>query len=476
MMKRINELKTEITLSVFLLFIYLLTGFDVTISNDSLSNIEQIAQMDLLHRSSHFGFHFVTILSHAFFKLLGIGSPIFATQFILSLISVAGSIALYRIILKWRNDKTLALISTLVYALNTNIWRFSIQNEYHVLIPALSLIAMAFWFHKKYFVGSMFFGLAMLTSPFAIFSLPLFFIQNPKLNAKVIIQAAIGFILVVGCVSIFTYKETLSGEWSYDIVYSYYKNTISITNPVRIVSILIYGYFRAFHLLLIVLLIFLIKYRKSETRIIILLIIGLIIHLPAAIPENRYGAYQMTLYPLISIACGIVLVKLYETKKAVFITLSVLFIGMSSFVVLEERAFQRSLANHYTMMQNDLNLEDGSYVFMYKAIKPFNVKYAPRLEGISVYSGYQEKMVEGLRNFELPNYQEIIKGDTPIYLIESSVSKPDDYLKNVFSKFTKSQGAKLKGLGIQKIKDLCPTARFEEIEGYPLTLYRVYCD
>jgi hypothetical protein len=475
-MKTFSQQKTEIILFAFLLCVYLVSGFDVTITNDSFSNIEQIAMMDLLHRSSHFGFHFIAISSHVFFKLIGISDPISSTQFVLSLVSVLGSIALYRIVLAWRNDATLALVSTLIYALNTNVWRFSIQNEYHILIPALCLIAIAFWLHKKYFIGSMVFGLAMLTSPFAVFSLPLFFIEKPNLNIKIIIKAFLGFIIVVGFVSVFTYEETISGEWSYDIVYSYYKDTLSITNPVRILSILIYGYLRAFHLLLIPLLILLIKFKKTESRILILLLISFIIHLPAAIPENRYGAYQMTLYPLVSIACGIVLVNFYDKKRFLIAFLCIAFISFSTYIVLEERAFHRSLARHYNQMQNDPNLADGSYVFMYKAIKPFNVKYAKRLEGISVYSSYHEKMTGALRNYKLPNYKDLLKGDTPVYLIESSVSKPDDYLKSIFSNFTKNQGAKFKGIGIQKIKGICPDARFEEIKGYPLTLYQVSCN
>jgi hypothetical protein len=468
--------KYQILIASGLLLVYLISGFGVTISNDALTNIEQISKMDLWHRSSHFGFHFLGILSFSLFKLIGINDAITTTQFMLSLVSVAGVIALFRIVLLWRKDLNLALIVAIIYGLNSNVWRFSVQNEYHVLVPAISLVAISLWLHGKQLLGSMFLGLAILTSPFAIFSLPLVLIQGKKLNSRVILKTIAGLVLVVGLVGLFTYEETLKGEWSYDFVLQYYINTLKLTNPIRVLSIWFYGYLRAFHVFIFLLIIFLIKYRKSEKRLLIICLMGLIFHLPLALPETRYGAYQMTFYPLLAIICGLVLQKLNQLNRAYFIILAGLFILLSSFIVLEERGYQRSLRDSYVKMQNDSSIADSSIVFMYKATRPLSIKYAPRLEGVSVYSGYQENLLNSLINHELPNYGKLIRSDKQVYLIESGVSLPDDYLKMLFSKFTKNQGAKLKDVGIKKVKEICPSASFEELQGYSTTIYRVNCD
>ncbi|MEX1189807.1 MAG: hypothetical protein WED33_11160 [Bacteroidia bacterium] len=475
-MEKFKDINPAILLVLVFLPVYLLSGFGVTISNDSLTNIEQITAMNLLDRSSHFGFHFLAILSFAFFKLIGISNAVISTQFMLSLISVAGIVALYRIVMIWKSNSNLALIIAIIYGINSNIWRFSVQNEYHVLIPALSLIGIAFWLHGKQFIGAMVLGLAILTSPFAIFSLPLIFIKEVKLNPGVILKSMAGFILVVGAVSLFTYKETIEGNWSYSLVYNYYAKTLSLTNPLRVLSIWVYGYLRAFHVFLPLLVVFLFTCRTSEKRLWYILIATFIIHLPAAIPENRYGAYQMTLYPILAMACGLVIYRVYQYNRLYFALLLGFFVGLNSFIVLQERGYHRSLSEMYSQMQDDSAIEDDALVFMYKATKPFNVLYANRLQGVSVYSGYQEDLTDNLANYELPDYKALIYSGKPVYLIESGVSLPDDYVKELFSKFTAKQGAKAKGIGIKKIKEICPSATFQQIEGYSITLYKVSCD
>lgn len=470
-----KEIKYQVLIVVGLMLIYLISGFNVTITNDSLTNIEQVAAMDILHRSSHFGFHFLSVLFYGAFKLFGLNDPELSTQFMLSLFSVAGSLALFRIVLSWRRNLNLAFIIVLIYSLNSNIWRFSVQSEYHVLVPSLSLIGISLWLHGKHFTGALFGGLAVLTSPFAILSAPLIFIRKTNLSWKIILKSIAGFILVIGCVSLFTYKETLQGEWSYNLVYQYYQKTVAITNFKRVFSIYLYGYARAFLVILPLIIIFIIRFRKSEKRLVLILLATLFIHLPAAIPENRYGAYQMTAYPIIAIVAGLVLFDLYQSGKWKTTAITCGFVLLNIFIVTQERAFHRGLRNMYLQMQNDTRIEDSAFVFMYKATKPFNKKYAPRLQGVSVYSEYQENLTENLENYSLPDYEEIIKSGQPVYLIESGVSLPDDYLKTALAGFVKNQGAKTKGVGMKKIKSLCPGARFVEVKGYSITLYKVHC-
>ncbi|MEZ5173515.1 MAG: hypothetical protein R2850_08405 [Bacteroidia bacterium] len=470
-----KEIKYQILLVVSLLLIYLISGFNVTITNDSLTNIEQVAAMDILHRSSHFGFHFLSVLFHAVFKLFGITDPVQSTQFMLSTFSVAGTLALFRIVLNWKNNLNLALVIAIIYGLNSNIWRFSVQCEYHVLVPSLSLIGISLWLNGKQFTGAIFGGLAVLTSPFAILSTPLIFIREIKFNRNIIIKSIAGFVLIIGSVSLFTYKETLQGEWSYNLVYQYYQKTLAITNFKRVFSIYLYGYARSFLILLPLVLYFVIKYRKSEKRLFLILLATLFIHIPVAIPENRYGAYQMTAYPILAIAAGFVLYNLYQNNKWKSTLIAGGFVLLNIFIVIQERSFHRGLRNMYLQMQNDSQIEENAYVFMYKATKPFNNKYASRLKGVSVYSEYQENLTENLENYNLPDYEEIIKSGLPVYLIESGVSLPDDYVKTALSGFVSKQGAKTKGVGMKKIKSICPGVRFEEVKGYSSRLFKVYC-
>jgi len=472
-----NPVKYQLFLILSFLSLYIGTGYGVTITNDSLTNIEQVEMLDLWHRSSHFGFHFLSILSYLFFQSFGLDSPVFSTQFMLSCISIVGVVALFRIVLLWKNNLDLAFVVALIYGLNSNIWRFSVQNEYHVLVPALSMAAIALWLHGKHLFGAAVFGLATLTSPFAIFSLPLVFIKPLKINRSIIFNSIAGFLLVFGAVSLFTYKETLQGEWSYDLVFQYYKKTISLTNFTRVFSIYLYGFFRAYHIVLLLLIIFLIRYRKTEKRLVLLLLVGFLLHLPAAIPENRYGAYQMTLYPLIAICSGFVLHQMFIKKKVYFTLFIAVYIATNTFVVLQERAYHQNLSELYTSLQNDLSIQDSSYVFMYKATKPFNEKYAPRLKGISVYSNYLENLADNLQNYELPDYKSLLNSGAPVYLIESGVSMPDDMIKSLFSKYTDKQGAKSKGTGIKKIKEICESASFDKMQEFEsIVVYKVRCN
>ena len=468
-----RTLKYCLGLFLVLILIYGVTFHNVTISNDSCTNIEQISVGDILKRSSHFGFNFLGVLFYKTASVLGVINPVYSTQFMLAFFSILGAIGLFLITLKRYSSHHTAILAAIIYAFSSNVWRFSLQSEYLVLVPSLGLIACACWAHGRWFSGSVFFAFAMLTSPFALFILPFAYPEAKKITKKQILLGILGFIMSYGIVSLFTYKETLNGEWSYNLVYTYYIKAVESMKPIRIFSIWAYGYFRSFHLLLPLFFIALWGTFRRDKKSFVVILLGVIIHLPAAIPEIRYGAYQMTFYPIF--AC-LVAKQIMETKGNFrIITLAVLggFIILNTYIVAEERGFKRQLAETYIAMQNDLSIPDSSTVLMYQATKPLNTIYAPRLKGVAIYSSYQEKLTDNLERYELPDYTKIAKNNRAIYLIESGTSMPDDKLKLLISGFVKNQGAKLKGFGLEKARAMYPDAKFELLPNYSIPIYKL---
>ena len=105
-------------------------------------------------------------------------------------------------------------------------------------------------------------------------------------------------------VNIFTFKETLTGHWSYGWEIIYYSGIWSDINQLRIAAIYVYGYLRSFNIIIILLPFVLYYLYNSNKELFYVLIITIFIHLPVAIPEARYGGYQMTAYPIIAISAG----------------------------------------------------------------------------------------------------------------------------------------------------------------------------
>jgi len=462
-----------LALAGFLLLLYVMTAFNVTISNDSVTNVEQIASQDIMHRSSHFGFIFLGVMFYKIFALFGIHDAVISTQFMLSFFSVLGSLALFFLALKRSGNEKIALVSVVIYALSSNIWRFSIQNEYHVLIPALGLLAIALWEFGFWILGGLFFTLSFVTSPFVIFMIPFAIPSFSGKGKRPVIYSAAGFVFLYSLIAFFTIKETLYGDWSYKLIFDYHIKSLLTLKPLRVFAIWLYGYLRSFHFLFPFLILSFIYAFRKDRRIFYLLVASVIAHIPPAIPELRYGAYQMTFYPFLAFQAASMAFSYSGRMKVLFFTCMGLFLCMNLYIVNEERNFQHQLADTYRRLQHDNAIADSSTVLMYQATKPFNVIYAPRLNAVSIFTGYQEKQTDNLENYDLPDYQKIGNSSQVLYMLESGTSMPDDRLKLLVSGFVKSQGAKLKGFGLEKVKDLYPNAKIEAMKGYELPVYRV---
>ncbi len=456
-----------------MMLIYGLTAYNVTISNDSCTNIEQIVEGDIFKRSSHFGFNFLGVVFYKTGSILSVANPVYSTQFMLALFSALGSIALFLVTLKRSSSHHVAALSAIIYAFSSNIWRFSLQSEYLVLVPSLGLIACSYWTYGRWFLGSMFFALALLTSPFALFIIPFAYPAITNISRKQIAFGLAGFLLCYGGVSVFTYQETINGEWSYNLVYTYYTKSILSIKPIRVLAIWLYGYFRSFHVLLPFVIAAAWMTFRSNRKWFYIFVLGLAMHLPAAIPEIRYGAYQMTFYPYLAyLLAGFISQNEGRMKKLIYATL-ISYVFINSYIVLKERSFQHQLAATYTQMQNDKAIPDSATVLMYQATKPLNTVYASRLKGVAIFSAYQEKLTDNLERFELPDYKKIGEQQQSVYLIESGTSMPDDNLKLLVSGFVKNQGAKLKGFGLEKARAMYPDAEFTLLSGYSMPVYKL---
>ena len=456
-----------------LFVIYLLFGYRVTITNDSVTNINQIVALDVLNRSSHFTFHFFGIVSYLLLsKMIGL-SAIISVEVMLAFFSAVGSISLFHVLFKKIGNYQQSLIAVLIYAFTSSVFRFSCQSEYLVLVPSLGLISLAFFSSSKFFISGIVFGFGLLTSPFIILYAPIFFLFTKMRDCfyRNHILLILGIILIYFGVNIFTYEQTLSGNWSYGQIFYGYLELVKEINLLRQLSIFIYGYLRSFNVLLFFIPSALLYSYQNNRKLFWIFLITLIFHLPAAIPEARYGGYQMTFYPLISILLSYYLINLFKKKRRFVHVIIFVFIALNIFVVANERAFFIDLKKTYCELNKDL--KPGSVLFVYRATNPIKNVYAPNLNAINLLSDYQERLAEYETGYEKPSINSIISENEELYLLESGVSWPDDYIKLVFSKFTKSQGAKVKGFGLEKLNEYIKDFQIIKQNNYKLDVYKI---
>ena len=458
---------------VLLAVLYISFGYDVTVSNDSVTNIDQITSLDLWHRSSHFSFHLFGIIFYLIFsKLIGL-SAVASVEIMLTVFSAAGSSALYIITLKKFNDMKLAVISVIIYSLASGIFRFSCQVEYLILVPSLGLISLFFYSRNQYLASGLVFGLGLLTSVLLVLFVPIFllFTSIKDLFKKQNIIFTLSLIAMFLSVNLFTYRETVSGSWSYGNELIAYKEIFGEINFLRPAAILVYGYLRSFNILILLIPFTLYYLFKNNRELFYISIITLLIHLPFAIPEARYGGYQMTAYPVIAVASAFFLTRIIKSPGSI-ITIVLIFSSLNFYIVYSEREFNRNLKDTYIKLSNEL--EYNSVLIIYQAVKPVRNIYAPNLRVLGLHSDYQSKLAEKrYTDYVTPDLNEIFTINDTVYLLESGVSMPDDNLKLLFSKFTTGQGAKVKGFALNKILAVNPLVRVERLNGYPLDIYKL---
>ena len=148
-----------------------------------------------------------------------------------------------------------------------------------------------------------------------------------------------------------------------------------------------------------------------------------------------------------------------------------LYVITNVFIVSTERSFFRDLKDTYVQLSN--NLENNSVLIVYQAIKPIKNIYAPNLLVYDVKSEYQDKLAEYYPSSVSTDLSQIFENNNTVYLLESGQSMPDDYLKLLVSKFTKNQGAKVKGFALERILEINPSIKPEKLDGYPLDVYKL---
>lgn len=468
-------MKSKIPYLIFITLglIYILFGYGVTITNDSVTNVDQIVSLDLWGRSSHFSFHLFGVIFYLIFnKLIGL-SAVTSIEIMLAIFSAAAAVALYQITLKKYNNVYQAIITVIIYSFACGVFRFSCQIEYLILVPSLGIISLYFYSKGQYLVAGIFFGLGLLTSPFALLFAPLFllFTKFKDLFRKQNIIFAVSMIGIYFSINIFTYNETISGHWSYGGEITYYSAVWSDFNLIRVAAIYLYGYLRSFNIIIPILPFILYYLYKSNRELLFILIATVLIHIPVAIPEGRYGGYQMTAYPVIAISAGFFLNNLLIKHRYTVLFIIILYVGINIFVVSTERAFHRDLKETYLQLSH--NLKNNTVLIVYQAIKPIKNIYAPNLKIYGLLSDYQTEVEKNIPGYVPTDLNEIFNSNEVLYLLESGQSMPDDYLKLMVSQFTKNQGAKVKGFALNKVLEINPSLQFEKLKGYPLDVYRL---
>jgi hypothetical protein len=467
------KFKIPYLLFIILALTYILFGYGVTITNDSVTNVDQIISLDLWSRSSHFSFHLFGIIFYLIFsKIFGL-SAITSVEIMLAVFSATAAVALYQVILKKYKSVNQAIITVLIYSFASSIFRFSCQTEYLILVPSLGILSLYFYSKSQNLIAGIFFGLGLLTSPFLLLFAPIFllFTSFKELFKKQNLILVASILAVYLTVNIFTYSETVSGNWSYGSVFNYNKEVLSEIKPLRIAAIYLYGYLRSFNIIIFILPFILYQLYRSNKELFYVFIITILIHLPVAIPEARFGGYQMTTYPVIAICSGYFLNNLWNKHRNKILLIIVLFTVINILLVFSERSFARDLKETYVQLSN--NLENKSVLIVYQAVKPIKNIYAPNLQVFDLLSDYQVELAAKNSGFVPTDLAEIFSENDTVYLLESGVAMPDDHLKLLVSQFTKNQGAKVKGFALEKVKVINSPIQIEKLKGYSLDVYKL---
>ena len=465
--------RNSIFIFLILTTFYSLFGYGVMITNDSVTNLDQIVSLDIWSRSSHFSFHLFGVIFYLFFsKLIGL-SVVTSIEIMLAVFSAAAAVALYQIVLKKFDNVNQAIITVIIYSIASGVSRFSSQVEYIVLVPSLGIISLFFYAKGKYFIAGIVFGLGLLTSVFIVLFAPMFllFTSFKELFKKQNIIFALVAISIFLFVNLFTYRETVSGTWSYGGELIRYKQIIGEINFLRPAAILLYGYLRSFNLIIFFLPFILYYLFRFNKELFYLLILIIFIHLPVAIPEARYGGYQMTAYPILAISAGYFFDSLLKKRKHIVYIIILLYVFTNIFIVSSERSFFRDLKDTYIQLGKNLN--NKSVLIVYQASKPIKNIYASNLQVYDIKSDYLNKLAENSPGFVPIDFSQVYKDNDTIYLLESGQSMPDDKLKLLFKSFTKNQGAKVKGFALEKILTENPSFQPERLKEYPLDVYRL---
>jgi hypothetical protein len=391
----------------------------------------------------------------------------------LAFFSASAAVSLYKITLKKYDNVNQAIITVIIYSLASGIFRFSSQVEYLILVPSLGIISLYVYSKGQNLIAGILFGLGLLTSPFIVLFTPIFllFTSIKELFKRQNIIFALSMIAVYFIINIFTYRETISGNWSYGMVFNFYKEALSEINYLRVTAIYLYGYLRSFNIIIFILPFALYYLFNSNKELFYVLIITILIHLPVAIPEARYGGYQMTAYPIIAISAAYLLNNLLNKYRYRVLLILFLYVIVNVFLVYSERSFFKELKETY--LQLNKNLEENSVLIVYQDVKPIKNIYATNLQVLNIRSGYQNKLAKDIPGSIPTDLIGILNKNENVYILESGVSMPDDYFKLIFSKFTKNQGAKVKGFGLETVLAADPSFRPEKLVRYPLDVYKL---
>ena len=464
--------RKEYFIFLFIVLLYVCTRFTVLPSGDSVVNITQIENYDIYSRSTHFTFHLLGVgfysVLHFFFGFSGV----ICTEIMLITVSVIGALLFYNVLKEIFPDRNIPVITVLVYSFSSGIWRFSVQSEYVVIVPSVALISFYFFQKNKYLISGLFLGFGFLASPFVLLMSPfyLYFLKKDDKNVRKIVGLIAGFMIVSLLVNIFTYEETVKGNWSYNMIIPYY---FKFLRPARMIMMLLYGYIRSFHIIIPFILLGLFLLFKINRKLFWITIIIFIFHLPVTANEARQGAYQFGVYPFFAIAAGIGIFKLFEKRKYVIQILLVIFVILNFLIVNSEKTYSNNLVESYIKLNFNKNIADSSIVFTYHHTKLLK-HYAPKFYVAGLTDEFNEYKLRSLfSEWEGSRIDTLMESKRDKYLLETGIRMPDDALKVKFPSIFSKQGALVKGYGKIVLEKYMKGKTFILLPEYNIDVYKI---
>lgn len=453
---------------VALLMCYIGTRFGALPSGDATENIRQIEKYDIFSRGSHFTFHLLGVAFYSILHFLFKTSAITATEIMLLVVSFLGVFAFYASIVTVWKDKQLALFAAMVYALNSGIWRFSVQSEYVVLVPALMLLSLYAHIRNHPLGAGALCAAALMTSPFSILMAPLYLVTF-KSNRLWFKRA--GF-MVATCILVYLVgsgvvaQDVVEGTWSLS---GSLKRFIMLIDPERGLVVLVYGFIRSFHIFL-PLMIWggYIVYKRDKWLFVVSLAV-IVMHIPTTLAEARQGAYMFGVYPLVALYAAFALKKIAQRRTSIMVAYISIFALLNFLIVYAEKMHFVNIAQTYQMLDNDPAIPTGTRVFVYPSRKPM-AYVTKRLKSVSIESFVTSVFGRG-RVIDAA-----VADGHRMLLVESGARQPDDYFKQALQQFSKRYNVRENSFGRSVIKKQLPHATLQLLKGYPVDVYEITSD
>ncbi len=197
----LNGNKTEIFIAagifIFFQIFYSVFVFKFMPHGDPVVNLQKIINNDIFSLPAFCGFMIVGRIFIDFFSYFGL-SPDLALNLMSVFFGALGLGAGYLLLLVITESRKIASTSVFILGFSGVYWLFSEIGDVYALQASLLIVSMLFFVCEYSVFSGIFFGIAMLVYPLAVFLLPFYFIVFFKYRFK--ITSALLFIAFSGLV------------------------------------------------------------------------------------------------------------------------------------------------------------------------------------------------------------------------------------------------------------------------------------